>query len=87
MILQKWDFETHKYEEHYMPDGCNVVLYTADMEAMVDCVNCLRPLTFGETLTSKTIHTDMGLGYPVCSQCHEEECADEYKHKARRNIP
>lgn len=87
MILQKWNYETHKYEEHLVPTGSRVVLYSPNMELMVDCANCLRPLKMGDTYTSKTIHSEAGFGFPVCEHCYAEERADEEESKKKRNTP
>lgn len=77
MKLRKWNFNTHVYELFESPARI-LSLYSEDMVAEVDCANCGKRMTYGEGYTSRTIHTEMGLGYPVCESCYQEE------HKAER---
>jgi len=73
MMLQKWDFEKHEYLPFEVPDDRIVVLYTEDMDQPIDCTNCGKHMTYGEGLTSRTIHNHVGLGYPVCQDCYDVE--------------
>lgn len=76
MMLRKWNFKTHEYEPFESP-AKNVCLYSADLDAEVDCANCGKNMTYGQGLTSRTIHERMGFGYPVCDPCYEKEWEDE----------
>jgi len=43
------------------------------MDKIVNCANCGKELKFGECYTSKTIHTEIGMGYGVCEECYNKE--------------
>lgn len=76
MILQKWNPKLHKYELFDSPaEIC--YLYTRVMDLPCDCTNCGKQGVFGDFYTSKTIHNDAGLGYPVCEGCYEVELKEE----------
>lgn len=72
ILLQKWNFKTHKYEPFESP-AVFITGYSEDMNARTDCANCGKEQRFGECYTSRTIHTEMGLGYPVCEPCYAAE--------------
>jgi hypothetical protein len=73
--MRKRNFQKHEYESQTIPEERNC-LATNIMEMLVNCDNCWRKLTFGETYTSKQWH----IGYPVCSECYEKECEMEKKY-------
>jgi len=60
-----------------VPAGKLVVLTTQDMLKVIHCTGCFREVTFGECYTSRTLHTSLGLGYPVCEDCYNKEWAGE----------
>lgn len=72
---QKWDFEAHAYSPYLIPDGWHCPLILDDMDAMVNCASCGRQQPFGDTYTSKAIHTSMGIGYLICAACSKREWA------------
>lgn len=72
-ILKKWNYQKRDYEPYEVPDDWKFVLWTDDMEKKTTCPHCGKDFPFGETYTSKEIHTEMGLGYFVCEKCYEEE--------------
>lgn len=78
--IRKWNFETHEYEPYIPPDGI-IVLYSHDMDLPINCTSCGKPMVFGEGYTSRQLHTSMGLGYPVCQDCYNNEWAEERKHE------
>ncbi len=80
MILNKWNYETQEYEPFESPVKHRHV-YSEDMDELVACANCGETLPYGDTFTSRTIHTSMGFGYPVCDRCYREEFNDEAKSK------
>lgn len=80
--LRKWNFETHKYEPFDSP-ATVLSLYSEDMLAEVDCANCGTRMTYGDGLTSRTIHSDIGLGYPVCEGCYNDERRAEQTAKGK----
>lgn len=68
---RKWIFEKREYIPVEIPDTCTA--YHEDMDAIVTCPICGKSITYGESYTSRTIHTDHGMGYAVCSQCYGKE--------------
>ena len=73
MVVGKWNYEKHDYEPHRIPDSWNSPVYTQNMDEVVNCVQCGREFTFGESYTSLEIHDGVGFGYPVCRDCYGEE--------------
>lgn len=71
--LKKWNYESHDYEPHRVPDDWHVSLFESDMDRIVNCASCGNALTFGEAYTSMEIQNHMGFGYGVCEKCYEEE--------------
>lgn len=82
MELRKWNYEIHEYNPMEVPDEWNVLLYTDDMDEIVNCPHCGKELPYGETYTSKEIHNWVGLGYGVCEECYEEEWKRRKKYRA-----
>lgn len=78
MKLNKWNYKTREYEPYNSP-AIKPVLYSEDMDLMADCANCGKELKYGDMYTSRTIHTELGLGYGVCEKCYEQEFANEKK--------
>lgn len=73
MILEKWNYDKHKYEPYNVPDEWNVKTYSDNMNEIVNCPHCGKEVIFGDTYTSHEIHTKIGLGYLVCEECYEKE--------------
>ena len=73
MILRRWNYLTHSYEPHIVPDNWHVTTYEADMETKVNCACCGKQITHGDAYCSMEIHTHLGLGYDVCESCYAEE--------------
>lgn len=67
MILQKWNYKTHKYEDFASP-ASNPMVYHEDLHDEIDCTNCGQKMIAGNAFTSMTIHDDTGFGYPVCDE-------------------
>lgn len=76
LVLRKWNFNTHDYEPHPVPQGKKIVLFSTNMSLDVNCANCFKDMQYGDGYTSKTIHNESGLGFPVCEDCYEEERKD-----------
>lgn len=72
MILQKWNPDTHIYEPFNSP-AKKTVLFSHDMEALVDCAECWKEIQFWVCFTSRQIHNDMWFWYPVCWECYPKE--------------
>lgn len=73
MILQKWNYKKHKYEDYKIPNEWNVKTYGNGMEEIINCCQCGKKLKFGDSYTSLEVHTEMGFGYNVCEDCYEKE--------------
>lgn len=74
MILKKWNYKTHKYDDFKVPDEWNCKNYTNDMEEIINCPHCGKKTPFGECYTSLEIHTPyFGFGYGVCKECYQKE--------------
>ena len=78
-IKGKWNYQTHQYEPHPVPEDVVIVLLSNDMDLPINCANCFKPMTFGEGYTSKTIQNNTGFGFPVCNDCYQKEVQDESK--------
>jgi len=73
MLLNKWNYQKREYEPYEVPDDWNVKTYSNDMDEIVNCPHCGKPLPFGDSYTSREIHTKFGMGFAVCSECYEQE--------------
>jgi len=73
MILNKWNYKKHIYEPYEIPDEWNCKTYSTDMEEIINCPHCGKEIKYGNTYTSKEIHTEMGFGYGVCEDCYNKE--------------
>lgn len=76
----KWNYKTHSYDP-YNPS--HKLTLMAELTDQVHCSACGKELPFGDCFTSKEIHTEMGLGYPVCEDCYNEEIARERESRGR----
>ena len=74
-VIQKWDYNSHSYFS--IPiisrEPLNIKTYSEDMNEIVNCCQCLKKIRYGDTYTSKEIHTDLGFGFAVCEDCYKEE--------------
>jgi hypothetical protein len=73
MIVGKWNYGTRDYDPYRIPEEWHTPIYSEDMDEIVNCCQCGREIKYGDTYTSKEIHNGLGFGYPVCSECYEEE--------------
>lgn len=73
MILNKWNYKTHEYNNYVVPDDWNVKTYSRDMNEKINCAQCGRKIKIGDSYTSLEIHTNIGFGYGVCEKCYEKE--------------
>ena len=73
MTVEKWNHKSKEYEPYTLNDEWYTPLYCEDMEIIVNCAHCGKEIEFGKCFTSREIHNAFGLGYPVCSDCYEEE--------------
>ena len=84
MILQKWNWSKHTYEDYEVPNNWVCKCYSDDMNEIVNCPHCGEQITFGESYTSMEIHTDLGFGYAVCLECYTEEWIRRDESQIRR---
>ncbi|MGF6376867.1 putative nucleic-acid-binding Zn-ribbon protein [Clostridiales Family XIII bacterium PM5-7] len=82
MKLNKWNYETHAYDEFIVPDDWNVKTYSTDMNEIIHCPQCGNTLTFGKGYTSREIQTEYGMGYSVCEKCSNEEFNRDCKNRS-----
>lgn len=73
MKINRWDFITKKYEPSTIPDSWVSKPFSKDMNEMIHCVACGKTIERGESLSSLELHSDMGIGYPVCADCYRQE--------------
>ena len=74
-VIQKWDYPSHSYLSIPITsrEPLNIKTYSEDMNEIVNCCQCLKRVRYGDTYTSKEIHTNLGFGFAVCEDCYEEE--------------
>lgn len=75
--MRKWNYTKQEYEPYNIPENyyCPIV---ADMDERVNCPSCGRRILYGDGFTSRVIHGDKGgMGYTVCSKCHNAEVQEE----------
>lgn len=78
MKINKWNYKRHSYDIVELPDDWNIKLLSYDMDEIINCPHCGKEFRYGNCYTSLEFHNYIGLGFPVCSECYEEE------HKRRR---
>ena len=82
-IAGKWNYKTRKYDK-YNPKW-DLMLVTG-LGASVNCSACGKKTIFGMCYTSKEIHNDIGLGYPVCDKCYDIEIMREREHESKNDL-
>ena len=85
MVVGKWNYEKHDYDPHRIPGGWKCKVYSEDMDEIINCVQCGKEITFGESYTSLEIHSSVGFGYAVCEGCHNEE-RSRYLNGKEQNV-
>ena len=75
--VQKWDFEGRVYRPYEIPADWFCVLYSPNMDTVINYASCGKKLTFGDGYTSRCIHNATGFGYTVCAECYSKEWAAE----------
>lgn len=78
--LSKWNFVKQNYEDHKVPEEWNTPLYTDNMCEYINCAECGKIIQFGESYTSRKIHSRFGFGYPVCTECYQKEWEEERRY-------
>ena len=80
-LVQRWNYQTKSYDDVYVDGEWFTPLYSDDMEVPINCINCGKQISFGESYTSNEYHNQVGFGYYVCEECYEKEW--ELKNKYR----
>ena len=84
MKLQKWNYSIEDYEDYKIPDNWHCVTYCEDLDEIINCVQCGREVEFGDTYTSKEVHTSIGFGYSVCEDCYKKEVERYENHQVEK---
>lgn len=82
-MLQKWSPARKTYLPYMIPGNWKVSTYETNMAAVVNCAACGQRLSFGDSYTSRQIHTPVGMGFAVCGKCYEREWEEERCQKQK----
>lgn len=84
--IDRWDIYTEQYEPVQIPDDWKVALYSDNMDEQINCVNCGKPMKYGEGYTSRRYHNKAGMGYMECEDCYYDQLnAEKYLLQAKAN--
>lgn len=75
MKVIKWNVKKRDYELYQIPKDWNICSYTDDMDKQINCCQCGKIVRFGDCYTSLEVHTPVGFGFAVCSECYDKEWA------------
>lgn len=78
--MKRWNVYTKQYEDYSIPEEWTCKTYANDMAEKVNCAQCGKVITFGESYTSLEVHTNRGFGYSVCEDCYSRE-VERRKHE------
>lgn len=67
-MAQKWIDTKHKYIPYKLPDGASC--YEDDMDKEISCCVCGKKIKYGDSFTSRRIHTTAGIGFCECYECY-----------------
>ena len=82
MILNKWNYQEHKYKPYNIPSHWQVRIYSKDLDEIINCASCGKEIVIGESYTSLEIHElTYGFGYAVCEECYEHEWERRRKYR------
>ena len=84
-MAKKWNRHLCRYEPYTIPDGWTCPVFCTDMDYPVNCASCGKTMTFGDGYTSRVIHTDHGMGYSVCLECHKKEVAEDQADRKEKS--
>lgn len=73
MKAKRWNYETRTYDDYELPEGAHVIPKIKS-GCKVVCACCGITMPIEVAYTSREIHTKLGLGYPVCTDCFDVEC-------------
>lgn len=64
----KWIEHKQEYVDYVLPEGS--CLISEDMNEIISCCCCGNKIKYGESFTSRQIHTSSGFGYAECGRCY-----------------
>lgn len=75
--IDRWNIYTEQYEPVQIPDDWKVAMYSDNLDEQINCVNCGKPMTYGEGYTSRRYHNKAGMGYMECEDCYYDQLNGE----------
>ena len=81
--MKRFNYETRKYEEYNIPTNWRVGLYSRDLDKLIDCACCGKPLKIKDKYRSLEIHDETGEEYTVCKRCYKEEWVRNKMHEIK----
>ena len=74
-LALKWDPYHKRYSRPYVlpEDVLKCSLAESDMNKVIACAGCGESVKYGSAYTSLEIHTETGIGFSVCENCHAGE--------------
>lgn len=84
MKLNKWNYETHKYDPYLVPEDWIIKMISDNMDEFINCAACGKDVKYGLTYTSLEIHDKVGFGYPVCDKCYQQEWLRRNRYKGEK---
>jgi len=79
----RWDGK--QYVPYKIPEGCNCRTFSPDLSEKVNCINCGKELTYGESYTSHQFHDQRGFGFAECEDCYYDYMP-EYLRQKKYNL-
>ena len=84
--MKRWSYKTQSYIKYDVPKKWKCLIYCDDMDEKINCAECGKEITFGESYSSHRIFNDSGVfSHMVCPECHEREYEEEkrYRHASK----
>lgn len=78
---KKWNYVTHSYDDYYVPIDKVLITWSDDLGAKINCCQCLKEITYGDSYVSLEVHNEAGMGYAVCEDCYDQEWIRRNKFK------
>ena len=85
--MKRWNYKTKSYVKYEVPLKWNCPVFCADMDEKINCAECGKEVTFGETYSSFRIFNDSGVfSHMVCPECHEREYKEGKSNRGKQNV-
>ena len=81
MIVGKWNYEKHEYDDYTVPNNWKITTFCVDDKGIINCVQCGKQIIADDGYVSLEVHTPVGFGYLVCNYCYDEELKRRKKYK------